>query len=154
MASPIGDPGPAADHDRASPPRRTPESRTARQGLWALSLLGICLAVALIILTGNGGAAANVPRALQIGTHSVVIYHGATPPKPTTAISDASTTTEPTTTIVTTATFPTTTAVTRVHATTTTQLTASVTIVRHKSRVTEKDDGGESDDSAPVGLDN
>ncbi len=150
MASPTGDPGPVKGAVRASPARRARESRTARQGLWVLSLLGIGVAVALIILTGDGGAAANVPRALQIGTGPEATHRGTSSPRPTSTTSIASTTTS----IASTTTLLTTTTVKMVHVTTTTQLPPSVTIVRHKSRVTEKDDGGGSDDSKAGGSDN
>ena len=120
------------EHDTSSAPYRIPahhpvaSARRSRWGIWLGSLSAAAGVVALITLTGAGGATADVPQSLQVGSQAAATTVPTTPP----------TTVAPTT-------VPTTVTTTKSSLTST---TTPLTIVIPKSKVSEGDSGA-SDDS-------
>ena len=134
------------------------KARRARWGIGAASISGVAAVVALIILTGTGGATADVPMSLQVGAQAATTStwpdHSTTTVRTTTAHRTVATTTTPTTIVA-----PTTTAPTTMPPTTTTTTPTQISIVVPKSKVSEgdsgkSDDSGRHDDSSAQGVDN
>ena len=142
------------------------KARRARWGIGAASISGVAAVVALIILTGTGGATADVPMSLQVGAQAATTStwpdHSTTTVRTTTAhrtVATTTTPTTPTTIVAPTTTAPTTMPSTTIAPTTTTTTPTQISIVVPKSKVSEgdsgkSDDSGRHDDSSAQGVDN
>ena len=134
--------------------------RRSRWGIWTGSMFSVAGVVALITLTGTGGATADVPLSLQVGAQAATTTVAPTTPATTMPSTTLPTTTLPSTTVAPTTIAPTTVAPTvpptTVPSTTapsttvvsrpTTTVTTPLSIVVPKSKVSEGGIGG-SDDS-------